>query len=127
MLDIKTKVYNALSDLSISLSDNPDYYKDHNKCPFAILRTINESPQYYKNFQKANWLIRIDVFSKYKGEKEIKDYYENEVLPAVKGLLEEDGITYITPSIGIMDESELGPIQKHGVISLVIDTMEVNE
>lgn len=125
MLDVKQIVYNALYNLSIRLNDNPDYEAGHSKCPYAILRTILEKPTNYKNFKKVNWVFRVDVFSNYKGEKEIKDYYEKEVTRRLDLIQQEEGITYVESNLTIMDEKELGPVNKHGVITIVIETMEV--
>lgn len=43
MLDVKQIVYNALSSLSIKITDNPDG-NGHKHCPYAILRTITTAP-----------------------------------------------------------------------------------
>lgn len=125
MLDVKQIVYNAIHDLSIRVTDNPDYETGHKNCPYALLRTIAEAPIAYKNFSKSTWLLRVDVFSNYKGEKEIKDYYEKEIKKRLDLIQQEEGITYVQSSLSIMDEKELGPVNKHGVISISIDTMEV--
>lgn len=124
MLDVKQIVYNALSSLSIKLTDNPDYETGHKNCPYAILRTITQAPVAYKNFSKVTWLLRVDVFSTYKGEKEIKDYY-NEVVKKIDLVRQEEKITYAQSSLSIMDDKEIGPITKHGVITISVDTMEV--
>lgn len=123
MLDVKQIVYNALSSLSVKITDNPDG-NGHKDCPYAILRTITTAPVDYKNFTKVTWLLRVDVFSTYKGEKEIKDYY-NEVVKKIDLVRQEEKITYTQSSLSIMDDKELGPITKHGVITISVDTMEV--
>lgn len=125
MLDVKQIIYNAIYNLSIRVNDNPDYETGHKNCPYAILRTISQAPMNYKNFTKVNWLLRVDVFSNYKGEKEIKDYYEKEVTKRLNLVQQEEGITYVQSSLSIMDEKELGPVNKHGVITISIETMEV--
>lgn len=126
MLDVKQIVYNALVGLSIKVNDNPDYESNYKNCPFVLLRTINEHPVHYKNFNKGNWLFRVDVFSTYKGEKEIKDYYEKEILRQLDLLQQEEQITYIDSTCSIMDDKEKGPVVKHGVITISIETMEVD-
>ena len=123
MLDVKQIVYNALSSLSIKITDNPDG-NGHKNCPYAILRTITTAPINYKNFTKVTWLLRVDVFSTYKGEKEIKDYY-NEVVKKIDLVRQEEKITYAQSSLSIMDDKEIGPITKHGVITISVDTMDV--
>ena len=123
MLDVKQIVYNALSSLSVKITDNPDG-KGYKNCPYAILRTITTAPVKYKNFTKVTWLLRVDVFSTYKGEKEIKDYY-NEVVKKIDLVRQEEKITYAQSSLSITDDKELGPITKHGVITISVDTMEV--
>ena len=123
MLDVKQIVYNALSSLSVKITDNPDG-NGHKNCPYAILSTITTAPIKYKNFTKVTWLLRVDVFSTDKGEKEIKDYY-NEVVKKIDLVRQEEKITYAQSSLSIMDDKELGPITKHGVITISVDTMEV--
>lgn len=124
MLDMKEEVYKALSAIDFPIQDNPNGLS-HSKCPYSIIRTIGCPKREYKNYFKVNWLLRVDVFSNYKGEAEILNYY-NQVLDKLKQLRQQiKEITYITPDITIMDEKELGPVNKHGVISINIDTMEV--
>lgn len=123
MLDIKQIIFQAIGTLSIPVRDNPQIYSK--KFPFGILRTINVAPQQLKNYTKAKWLVRLDVFSDYKGEKELLDYYNNEIVPKVKEIQQVDGITYITSTCSIMDDKEQGPVIKHAVISFIVDTMEV--
>jgi len=38
---------------------------------------------------------------------------------------QEEKITYAQSSLSIMDDKEIGPITKHGVITISVDTMEV--
>lgn len=125
MLDVKQSIYNALYNLSIRVNDNPDYETGQKNCPYAIVRTLLEKPTEYKNFRKVNWIFRVDVFSKYKGEKEIKDYYEKEVKRKLDLIQQDEGITYVESNLSIMDDKELGPVVKHGVITISIETMEV--
>jgi hypothetical protein len=125
MLDVKQSIYNALYNLSIRVNDNPDYETGHKNCPYSIVRTLLEKPTEYKNFRKVNWIFRVDVFSKYKGEKEIKDYYEKEVKRKLDLIQQDEGITYVESNLSIMDDKELGPVVKHGVITISIETMEV--
>ena len=122
MIDIKQMLFNKLRDLSIPIKDNPTMER---KSLYGILRTINVIPEKRKNYMKNNWLLRLDVFSTYKGEKEILNYYNTEVVPKLQEIQELDGITYINTSCSIMDDKETGPIKKHGVISIAVETMEV--
>lgn len=122
MKDVKQMVFSALAALDIPIQDNP-VKLSHRDAPYAIIRTIGAPQTKYKNYYKMSWLLRVDVFSKYKGEKEILDYY-SQVLDKLDTLRQEEGITYIFPTISIMDDKELGPITKHGVISITVDTQE---
>lgn len=121
MLDIKQMVFENIKGLGIPVTDNPN----KKKLPYGILRTINVIPENRKNYMKNNWLLRLDIFSNYKGEKEISDYYNSKIIPAVNEMLKKEGITYMTSSCTIMDDEELGPITKHGIISFNVETMEV--
>lgn len=122
MINVKQMVFDALAALDIPIQDNP-VNLGHKEASYAIIRTIGAPQTKYKNYYKMSWLLRVDVFSKYKGEKEILDYY-SQVLDKLDALRQEEGITYIFPTITIMDEKEIGPITKHGVISITVDTME---
>lgn len=124
MINIKEKTYELVSNLSIPIQDNPET-KNNRKMPYGLLKTINVINTAMKNYQKANWLLRIDIFSNYKGEKEISDYYYNEFLPVVKTLQELEEVTQITPTLDIEDDKETGPVTKHGIITLNVETMEV--
>lgn len=125
MLNVKQDIYTVLAALSVPVKDNPNG-GDKNKPLFGILRTINTVTTDYKNYTKNNWLLRLDLFSTYKGEKEILDYYNNEVIPALRVYRDtKEEITYITPTCEIMDDDAQGPIMKHGVVSIAVDTMEV--
>lgn len=106
------------------MNDNPDQRANTDSCPFALLRTISQQPINYKNFSQGNWLLRVDIFSNYKGEKKIKDYYNDEVLPKLKEIQQQDNITYISSTFSIMDEKGLGPVNKHGIITITVETME---
>lgn len=123
MIDIKQMVFSNLKSLSIPIKDNPT--QERKQIPYGILKTINVIPENRKNYMKNNWLLRLDVFSNYKGEKEILDYYNNEIVPKVKELMKADEITYINTTCQIIDDKETGPVKKHGVISISVETMEV--
>lgn len=125
MLNIKQDIYAAIAELSVPVKDNPNG-GEKSKPIYGILRTINSVSTAYKNYSKVNWLLRLDVFSTYKGEKEILDYYNDEVIPALYAYRDsKTEVTYITPTCDIMDDDEQGPIMKHGVITIAVDTMEV--
>jgi hypothetical protein len=123
MLNIKETVYGLVSACSIKVTDNPD--SQSKEFPYGVLKTTNVINTHYKNYDKANWLLRLDVFSRYKGEKEILDYYNIEILPLVSAVQQLDGITYVKPTLDIVDDKEQGPVTKHGIITLSIETMEV--
>lgn len=123
MLDVKQLVYDAVADSSLPLEDNP--VLERKEYPYGLLRTIGVVKTRYKNYYKANWLIRIDTFSCYHGEKEslaLFEELENKIWPA---LMENDDITYVNISHDLMDDKEQGPVTKHGIITIQAETMEV--
>lgn len=124
MLDVKEILYTKISSLGIPVQDNPEG-QGSKTIPYGILRTINVLNTNYKNYKKVNWLMRLDVFSKYKGEAEILNYYNEGILPMIDEIQKIEQITYVQPTLTIMDEKETGPIAKHGVITIAIETMEV--
>lgn len=126
MLDIKTKVYTLLSSLSIDIQDTTvdanRLQKD--KMPYGLFRTITAIPTEYKNYTKVAWSFNLDIFSNYSGEKEVLDLY-SQVKEAVSALQKEDGITYVSTYCKIVDDKETGPVLKHGIITIEVNTMEV--
>ena len=63
------------------------------------------------------------MFSTYKEKKKLR--LLNEVVKKIDLVRQEEKITYAQSSLSIMDDKETGPIAKHGVITISVDTMEV--
>lgn len=124
MLDVKKLVYEKVAASGLKIKDNPNGGA-YGVAPYGLVRTINMSPVNFKNFKKAYWLLRVDIFSAYKGEKEIKDLFESIQTNVNSLLATNEEISYINLSLEIIDDKEQGPINKHGIITIDAKTMEV--
>lgn len=121
MVDAKQLVFNAVSPLSFNLTDNPHPYQ---KNAYSILRVLVNRPSHKKNYVNGHWLMRLDCFSTYKGEAQIRAYLES-VETALQTLYNNSAVVEVECQYQIMDDDEKGPIVKHGVMSITVNTMEV--
>lgn len=114
-MNIKQKVYELLST-EMEITDNP-YVKKN--IPSGLLSLITLKENDFKNCSQKYWLLRLDLFSEYKGEKEIIETYES-----VKRLLQQLRIDKVVDTVNfsltIMDDDETGPFQKHGIVSIYV-------
>lgn len=124
MLNIKKLVYEQVAATGLTIKDNPNG-GSYGVVPYGLVRTINQAPINFKNFKKNYWLLRVDIFSAYKGEKEIMDLFESIKTNVNSLLTANQEITYINLSLEIIDDKEQGPINKHGIVTIDIKTMEV--
>ena len=123
MLDVKQKVYSSVMDANLPLEDSP--VMNRKNYPYGLVRTVSVVRSRYKNYYKANWLLKIDLFSSYAGEKECLDWFDTLEQKVFSDLMDDDQITYVQLSHDILDDKEQGPVTKHGIITIVVDTMEV--
>lgn len=122
MYNVKQKCFELLQPaLSFPIDDNPN---NRNKIPYGLLRTVSVMTKPYKNFEKNYWNIKLDMFSKYVGEKEIYDAFEV-AKTALKALHDVDEITYVNFDTMIVDDKEQGPVNKHGILSIIVETLEL--
>lgn len=123
MFDVKQAVYDAIREIDIPLEDSPVF--ERKKFPYGIFRTINVVRTRYKNFYKSQHLYKFDIFSTYKGEKEVLelcDIIEQHIFTC---LMNDKRTTKVDINHDIMDDKEQGPVVKHGIITIVVETMEV--
>ena len=70
------------------------------------------------NSRVDNITITIDIFSVYKGEKEILDIVENITNHIWDLKTDNPQIMYVAQrNLKILDDNKNGPIKKHGVVS----------
>lgn len=102
-----------------------DYRNKRDKFPYMLLTTSNTDRSIYKNSKENNIYFTIDIFSNYKGEKEIYELVEkidNQVslLMALDNVMAIDQDTFL-----ILDDKD--PDIKHGVLIYKIKIVEVHK
>ncbi len=122
MLNIKQMVYEIVTEQGLDVTDNPQTVKE--VYPYGILRTITNTVNRQKNFSKRYWTLRLDVFSTYAGEKEILDTH-NALESSINDLMLHPDIFKVDIGLTIMDDTEKGPVTKHGIITVEVVVMEV--
>lgn len=123
MFDVKQAIYEAIKEYNLPLEDTP--VMERKKFPYGIFRTINVVRKRYKNYYKAQWLFKFDIFSTYKGEKECLEIFDDLEQRIFNRVMSDDRCTFCDINHDIMDDKEQGPVTKHGIITIVVDTMEV--
>lgn len=123
MFDVKQAVYEAIKEYNLPLEDTP--VMERKKFPYGIFRTINVVRTRYKNYYKAQWLFKFDIFSTYKGEKECLEIFDDLEQRIFNRVMSDDRCTFCDINHDIMDDKEQGPVTKHGIITIVVETMEV--
>lgn len=123
MFDVKQAVYEAIKEYNLPLEDTP--VMERKKFPYGIFRTINVVRTRYKNYYKAQWLFKFDIFSTYKGEKECLEIFDDLEQRIFNRVMSDDRCTFCDINHDIMDDREQGPVTKHGIITIVVETMEV--
>lgn len=124
MINIKQEVYNLLKAV-IDLNDTPLVVQKNPTYPYAMLRTLRQNKRNFKNFFENTWLLRVDIFSTYKGDKEISDLYTQIEQKMLDYRNNSQKILDVQTELLILDDKEQGPVTKHGVISITIKTQEV--
>lgn len=127
MINIKQQVYGIVKNAAIPVYDNPHPAAALHKqtFPYCILRQITKDKKNFKNFFECYWHLKIDVFSNYKGDKEINDYYDLIEQQLLNFRNTTSQIMNIETNLVILDDKELGTVQKHGIITIKVFTQEV--
>lgn len=123
MFDVKQAVYDAIKETNLPLEDTP--VMGRKKFPYGIFSTVNVVRTRYKNSYKARYLYRFDIFSTYKGEKEVLDICNDIEQRVFSRVMSDARCTYCDINHNILDDKEQGPVTKHGVISILVETLEV--
>lgn len=123
MFDVKQAIYDAIKETNLPLEDNP--VMERKKFPYGIFRTVNVVRTRYKNFYKAQWLYKVDIFSTYKGEKEVLEICDDLEQRIFNRCMSDNRCTFVDINHDVMDDKEQGPVTKHGIITIVVETMEV--
>jgi hypothetical protein len=122
MLTLKQTVFEAVDALPYPVFDYP---KDVTSYPYILMRTSNDIGTTYKeSATQEDVYFTFDIFSNYKGEKQIYDI-ESAIYGYMQALYDEDArILYVKKEqFRILDD--VNPLLKHGVLIYRITMMEV--
>jgi len=111
---IKTDLCNLVRSLGYNITDNGAYVENF---PWLMLR-VSSNHNYRTTTTIENDLtLIIDIFSIYKGEKEILDIVSN-ITNHIWELKENNpNIIYINQrDLKIIDDKATGPVKKHGIV-----------
>ena len=112
---IKTDLCSLVRKLGYEITDNGASVE---KFPWLMARLGSYNRVDAFNTRIDTITIIIDIFSKYKGEKEILDIVEN-ISNHIQSLRTNNtDIIFISQrDLKILDDNKTGPIKKHGVVS----------
>lgn len=112
---LKTDLCSLVRGLGYNITDNGAYVE---KFPWLMVRTGDHSRMDAVNSRVDNITLIIDIFSLYKGEKEILDIVENITNHIWEMKTNNPAIMYIAQkNLKILDDNKKGPLKKHGVVS----------
>lgn len=112
---IKTELCSLVRSLGYNITDNGAYVENF---PWLMARLTNHNRVDTMDTRIDNISITIDIFSKYKGEKEILDIVEN-ISNNIQTMRKENPkIMHISQaSLKILDDNATGIVKKHGVLT----------
>ena len=112
---IKTDLCSLVRELGYNITDNGAYVENF---PRLMVRLGAYSRSDAVNVRIDNITLIIDIFSKYKGEKEILDIVEN-ITNNIWNLKKDNPkLMYVMQEdLKILDDNVTGPVKKHGVLT----------
>lgn len=112
---IKTDLCSLVRELGYNITDNGAYVEDF---PWLMARLGAYNRVDAFNSRIDIITIIIDIFSKYKGEKEILNIIED-ISNNIQTLrINNNNIIFISQrDLKILDDNKTGPVKKHGVVS----------
>lgn len=120
MLEIKKKIYEAITEAGLPCYD---YLPQVDEYPYAMLTTSNSNDTRYKGAKQNILYFTIDIFSNYKGEKQIYEYVYD-IDNNIENLFSLGQVMAINREQFVI-LNDTNPILKHGVLIYKITTMEV--
>lgn len=112
---IKTDLCSLVRRLGYNITDNGAYVESY---PWLMARLGGHSRMDAVNSRTDNITIVIDIFSKYKGEKEILDIIEDITNHLWEMKIDNPNLMYVAQkNLKILDDNKTGPVKKHGVVS----------
>lgn len=111
---LKTDLCSLVRQLGYNITDNGAYVENF---PWLMVRLGSHYKEVAATTRTDNITLIIDIFSKYKGEKEILDIVENITDHIMELRNSNSNIIYITQKdLKIVDDKATGPVKKHGVL-----------
>lgn len=112
---IKTDLCSLVRELGYNITDNGAYVENF---PWLMVRLGAYSRADAANVRIDSITLIIDIFSKYKGEKEILDIVEN-ITNNIWNLKKDNPklIYVMQKDLKILDDNATGPVKKHGVLT----------
>ena len=112
---IKTDLCSLVRGLGYNITDNGAYVENF---PWLMVRLGAYSRADATNVRIDSITLIIDIFSKYKGEKEILDIVEN-ITDNIWNLKKDNPklIYVMQKDLKILDDNATGPVKKHGVLT----------
>ena len=112
---IKTDLCSLVRELGYNITDNGAYVENF---PWLMVRLGGYNRAHAHDTRIDGITLVIDIFSKYKGEKEILDIVDN-ITNHIWDLKENNpNIMYVMQKdLKILDDNKTGPIKKHGVLT----------
>ena len=112
---LKTDLCSLVRGLGYNITDNGAYVE---KFPWLMARTGNHIRMDAVNSRVDTVTIIIDIFSTYKGEKEILDIVEDITNHIWEMKTDNPQLTYVAQKdLKILDDNKTGPLKKHGVVT----------
>ena len=112
---VKIELCSLIRQLGYNITDNGAYVENF---PWLMARLNGHNRVDTMDMRIDDIYITIDIFSKYKGEKEILDIVENITNHIQKIRKDNPEITYIAQyDLKVLDDNKTGPVKKHGVLT----------
>lgn len=110
---IKEQLFSLITELGYLVVDN----RDKQQFPCILLRTSNHRRIDAYDTRIDEISIVLDIFSSYKGEKEIIDIVDNISNNIQQLRIDNPNITAISQnSLKILQDKSIGPTLEHGIV-----------
>ena len=112
---LKTDLCSLVRGLGYNITDNGAYVENF---PWMMVRLGAYNRADAHDVRADSITLAIDIFSKYKGEKEILDIAENITNHIWELKTNNPKIMYVMQKdLKILDDNKTGPVKKHGVLT----------
>ena len=102
-----------IKELNYKITDNGTYQETF---PWLMLRTGNITSSRTMNTRTDEYLLTLDIFSTYNGEKEILEIVEHINSNIFTMIENHPQIQFVElRNFKILDDKNTGPVRKHGV------------